>query len=317
MQIPLSGPRTEQSGFVPVHHLSAISPYFRPHPEVSNLPPTGCVISRAVVLVRHSSITANDDEYDETMGPFIEKLESFPHREGFSDIKELAFLKSWLTPVNDSNLEEATDPGRADAKSLGRRFSEQYKMLMPTKQDNFSVWTASSDRDIETAKAWILGAVPEHAGGGIGDGHVRLIKVPNKDPDWADSLTPHVRRTQPCKIDVALTPHAPQKICPRFSKESGKPARDSFRRSFGALIAKRLNKLLEGTKAKDFEFDWVDVVAMIQLCGQRPRHPSIPAPSDPSPQATRLPSRGHRLSASCSYLRTSAHSLMAKTSTTT
>ena len=59
------------------------------------------------------------------------------------------------------------------------------------------MWTASSPRDIESAKAYILGAFPSHQSGsdGHGDGDVvQLIKVPNKAKDWDRSLTPHVRR---------------------------------------------------------------------------------------------------------------------------
>ena len=177
-QIPLT-PSSTSLQFNPLHHLSAISPYFIPHPN-SNSPPEGCVISRATILVRHGSITANDDEFEETMEPFIDKLESLSFAERkkiFSRSAELAFLETWKTPVNSSTLELPTLPGRKDAKSLGHRFSKQYRQLMPTKKDNFSVFTASSERDVETAKAWILGAMPGHAGEGTGDGHVRMIPL--------------------------------------------------------------------------------------------------------------------------------------------
>lgn len=60
------------------------------------------------------------------------------------------------------------------------------------------VWTASSPRDIDSAKAWIQGAFPANQTGkeGEGDGEtVQLIEVPNKGfgSSWKESLTPHVR----------------------------------------------------------------------------------------------------------------------------
>jgi hypothetical protein len=57
------------------------------------------------------------------------------------------------------------------------------------------IWTASSERDIETAEAYIRGSFPSSQTGdhGEGDGDmVQLVKVPNKAKDWDRSLTPHV-----------------------------------------------------------------------------------------------------------------------------
>lgn len=59
----------------------------------------------------------------------------------------------------------------------------------------YQVWTASSTRDIDSAKAYILGSFPSHQSGdgGEGDGDtVQLIEVPNHAKDWDRSLTPHV-----------------------------------------------------------------------------------------------------------------------------
>lgn len=59
----------------------------------------------------------------------------------------------------------------------------------------YKVWTASSDRDIQTAEAYIKGSFPSHQSGpdGHGDGTVvQLVKVPNKAAEWDRSLTPHV-----------------------------------------------------------------------------------------------------------------------------
>lgn len=95
---------------------------------------------------------------------------------------------------------------------LGKYFRKQYGSLFPPKSKKpssekkkdkkkkdktptYKVWTASSERDIDTAEAYIRGSFPSHQRGGHGEGDgevVQLIKVPNKAKDWDRSLTPHV-----------------------------------------------------------------------------------------------------------------------------
>ena len=70
------------------------------------------------------------------------------------------------------------------------------------------MWTASSGRDIGSAKAYILGSFPKSQSGpdGEGDGEqVELIEVPNKAKDWDKSLTPHVS-VQPLSPPSLLNP---------------------------------------------------------------------------------------------------------------
>ena len=97
---------------------------------------------------------------------------------------------------------------------------------------------------IDTARAFIKGALPEHGGGeGKGDGHVRLIKVPVSDQDWSGSLTPH-------------------KVCKNFDKKHGKPERETFESIYTRGIAKRLEAELPG-----LSLTASDVVGLQQLCG--------------------------------------------------
>lgn len=59
----------------------------------------------------------------------------------------------------------------------------------------FKVWSASSSRDINTAKSFVKGAFPRHHRGqnGEGDGkYVELVEVDNNNEAWSSSLTPHV-----------------------------------------------------------------------------------------------------------------------------
>jgi acid phosphatase len=255
--------------------MSGVSPY-HDAPGADITPPAGCKVTAASFLIRHSSIYANDDEWEDYMKPFVEKVlaaRSNPNLLGaIPSSSPLSFLQTWESPINEDNLEKLTEPGRADAHSFGERFRELYSPLLPPKdlgkkhgkkdkkrrggrrsfssslsssspsffggakptkdqkdhkkgkkpgkvEEPFKVWTASSDRDVETAKAWIQGAFPKYQEGkdGEGDGkYISLVKVPKKvrpsslhllaelvltlslsrcvqDLDWSTALTPHVR----------------------------------------------------------------------------------------------------------------------------
>ena len=83
---------------------------------------------------------------------------------------------------------------------LGKYIRHQYDHLFPPRnstgegtsdgeRETYKVWTASSARDIETAKAYVLGSFPRNqtGGDGTGDGEVvQLIEVPNHDKNWDD-----------------------------------------------------------------------------------------------------------------------------------
>lgn len=244
----------------PLRHSSGISPY-HDAPGADIEPPRQCYVKAAAFLIRHSSIYANDDEWEEYMQPFVEKVANakgmFP-RDG-----PLSFLNFWHSPINEENLEKLTQPGIDDAFALGKRFRHLYPHLLPPKdlgrgkkasrsrkarkvKEPFKVWTASSERDIGTAKAFISGAFPksQEGRGGEGDGkYISLLEVPNKDPDWAASLTPH-------------------KVCPRFTKEEGRDDARTFLKHWGPKPLAKLQAL-----APKVVFDVKDVIAFQMLCG--------------------------------------------------
>lgn len=64
-QVVLGGEDAIVNVFDPLHHLSAISPYFQAMHEQTPLPPT-CKVKSAALLIRHSAIIANDDEWVST-----------------------------------------------------------------------------------------------------------------------------------------------------------------------------------------------------------------------------------------------------------
>ncbi|GAA6018012.1 hypothetical protein JCM10207_002740 [Rhodosporidiobolus poonsookiae] len=243
--------------------MSGISPY-HDAPGADITPPDGCKVSAAAFLIRHSSIAANDDEYEDYMGPFVEKVKAAQQNASLSldPDSPLAFLKDWQSPIREEDIEQLTAPGRADAHSFGERFRTLYGPLLPPKdlgrkgkkgrkagkkiKTPFKIWTASSTRDIDTAKAWIRGAFPHWQEGpdGEGDGKVvSLVKVPNKDPDWSVSLTPH-------------------KICDAFTKEAGKPEAQAWLETFGPPARNRMNEMAPG-----YNFELNDVIAAQMFCG--------------------------------------------------
>ncbi|KAK8853162.1 hypothetical protein IAR55_003863 [Kwoniella newhampshirensis] len=245
----------------PLKHLSAISPFFIPNQDPTPLP-KGCHLTRVSLLIRHSSILGNDDEYEQTMGPFIEKIAAMD-KDKIPEDGEWAFLREWKSPIVEENLENLSQRGKKDAKFLGKYIRKQYDELFPSKNEGdlkknkkktgaskppYKVWTASSARDIETAKAYIIGSFPSHQSGddGEGDGDVvQLVKVPNKARDWDRSLTPH-------------------KACDAFEKLSSlEPANQWL-----SVYAPRIRERLGGRMPKVVkELNDQDILAMQMLCG--------------------------------------------------
>lgn len=114
--------------------MSGIAPYHdAPHANIS--PPDTCAVVAAAFLIRHSSIYANDDEWEEYMAPFAERVQHAQKAGSlrFPDGSPLAFLAEWDCPINDDNLEKITEPGIEDAYQLGKRFRDLYGSLMPPK----------------------------------------------------------------------------------------------------------------------------------------------------------------------------------------
>lgn len=254
-------PHPPEDRWDPFEYMSGIAPY-HDAPGADIAPPSDCKVASAAFLIRHSCIYANDDEWDDYMKPFVERLQAYKQSEvaSFRGAGPLAFLEHWESPINDDNLEKITPPGIDDSFRFGKRLRKLYPKLFPPKflgkkgreKDDdgvrvpFKVWTASSERDVETAKAFVRGAFPKgHEGDdGEGDGkYLQLVKVNNKAADWSASLTPH-------------------KVCPAFSKEPGKPDAQKWLETYGPAPLERMQKLIP-----NFEWDLKDIIAMQMLCG--------------------------------------------------
>ncbi|KAL7414292.1 histidine phosphatase superfamily [Mrakia frigida] len=254
--------------FNPLHHLSAIAPYWQAVHEPTPLPPT-CTVKSAALLIRHSAILANDDEWYQTMKPFEDKLKNLS-KSAFPTTGPWAFLKDWESPITEKKLEVLSARGKRDAKQYGKTVRKQYDNLFPNNhpsdsdlkkkkhkkdkkkgdgkkpKNSYKVWTASSSRDIESSKSFILGAFPRHQSGpdGKGDGdEVELVEIPNKAKDWDRSLTPH-------------------KACAAFEKESSLEPAGVWLATYAPRVRERLSTLIPNVPLVD-----EDILGMQMLCG--------------------------------------------------
>jgi hypothetical protein len=94
--------------------LSAISPFFIPAEQPTPIPP-GHSLERVSILIRHTAILGNDDEYEDTMGPFIKKIEE-ADKSKLPEAGPWAFLRDYKSPIVEDRLEKVSDRGKLDAK---------------------------------------------------------------------------------------------------------------------------------------------------------------------------------------------------------
>lgn len=94
--------------------LSAISPFFIPAEQPTPLPP-GHSLERVSLLIRHSAILGNDDEFEQTMGPFITKING-TDKSKLPSQGPWSFLRDYESPIVEDTLEKISDRGKNDAK---------------------------------------------------------------------------------------------------------------------------------------------------------------------------------------------------------
>lgn len=156
-QIPLTSDYLTQSRpkhhqFDPLLHLPGISPYYDAVGfGLEHHAPLGCNVTAASYLVRHAAIYANDDDYDEFMSPFIEKLNS-SNREDWTG--PLSLFQTWDSPYTDidKQMEQITPDGAHISKLVGEHLLRRYPELVPTTK---KVYADKKCRTQDTAKAFV------------------------------------------------------------------------------------------------------------------------------------------------------------------
>jgi len=218
--------------FNPLEHLAGITPSFEPRdPPTLPSPPFGCTPARAALLVRHAAIYMNDFDYEESIEPFLRKLERHGDID-WSRIPGLNFLAGWTPPFADADMEMLTRVGKLEAAQLGTSLSFRYPGLRLPR----AVWTSSAERTVQSARSLARGL--ETADGSIG-----VTVVDEGKEAGADSLTPY---------------HS----CPAFDPSAGTEQSRTHRDRFVRPVLARLNAL-----APAFGFNATDVMGMMELCG--------------------------------------------------
>ncbi|KAL7420078.1 hypothetical protein Q5752_005043 [Cryptotrichosporon argae] len=285
----------EMSPFDPLKHLAAISPFYLPTREPDTLP-THCELDRVSVLVRHSSILGNDDEYAQTMGPFVDKVARID-RAALPAQGPWAFLREWETPIVENKLEKLSERGRRDAKALGRYLREQYAALFPPKKRGQEDADREDDEEVEPKRSKIT-----DQGKGKGKGKSKKGKGEGKGKDedqgrptykvWTassardiESAEAYIKGAFPAhqagddghgdgdviqlvkvpnkaaEWDRSLTPH---KACAAFEKDSSLVPANKWLAVYGPRVRARIATLAPAFAA---ELDDNDVLAMQMLCG--------------------------------------------------
>ena len=122
-----------------------MSPYYIPSKEITPLPNPTCNVTTTSILIRHSAIMSNDDDREQFMQPFIDRVASwrnnssedhgvFPvppegwkledqvegwKKDGVYDgdvgVRKWWFLNEWETPVKEEIDEKLSERGKEDA----------------------------------------------------------------------------------------------------------------------------------------------------------------------------------------------------------
>jgi len=218
--------------FNPLEHLAGITPSFEPQdPPTLPSPPSGCSPVRAALLVRHAAIYMNDFDYEDSIEPFLKKLER--HKDiDWSKIPGLNFLAAWTPPFADADMEMLTRVGKLEATQLGASLSFRY----PNFRLPRTVWTSSAERTLKSAQALARGLETS-------DGDINVTAVDESKQSGANSLTPY-------------------KSCPAFDPAVGTEQSHQHRDKFVRPVLARLHGL-----APAFGFNATDVMGMMELCG--------------------------------------------------
>lgn len=228
----LTGPEGYQ--FDVLEHLAGIGPYFdAPGVRLNPYPPSGCAAKKAVYMIRHSNIYANDFDYETYLSPLLSKINNFTDKSAFAKTSDLAFLWNYTSPITDETAQIERVTPSAAAKALAGIFSKTYGDLFNTSPGSFNIWSASATRDVETTEAFIS-ALPNSE-------KVSMAVTYEGDEASANTLTPHIS-------------------CPRFDSAMGSVQSGAWYDRYTAPIIARFEEEVPG-----FNFTVDDIVGMQQL----------------------------------------------------
>ncbi|PBP19915.1 hypothetical protein BUE80_DR009284 [Diplocarpon rosae] len=217
--------------FDPLEHLAGVTPPFDPlDPALDPAPPQGCNVTRAAVLSRHSSIKANDFDWENFINPFVQKLSQTPV--DWAKIPNLSFLATWKPPNGLPEKGALSLDGKMQASRLGVDVSQRYQKLRIPKK----IWTAGARRVVESAKSFAAGMADNPR-------DIEVVELYEGKLEAANSLTPY-------------------KGCPRYSAGAGNEKATTFRNLYTAAPMARFNAV-----APAFKFTPSDIYGMSLLCG--------------------------------------------------
>ncbi|KAL0578349.1 hypothetical protein V5O48_003664 [Marasmius crinis-equi] len=231
--------------FNPLHHSGPSSPYFNA-PSQSDVPveiPDGCVVDQAAYIARHGSRYPLSDVFTNWNNLFSKFQNATYKARG-----PLSFIPSWVPPVDDQGHELSflSTTGASETFNLGVDLRKRYGFTKGG--SNFTVWAASSQRDVDSATYFLRGYLSQ--GNYLSDptlnrGNVISLVDSSSGSPYADSLTPFAS-------------------CPAFAPFdlSGINISESFAATYQTGVAQRLNTLLDG-----LHLNQTDISVMQDLCG--------------------------------------------------
>jgi len=187
-------------------------------------------VTRAAYLVRHAAIYANDFDYEEYIEPFVHKLHNSSI--DWSRTRDLAFLATWQSPIEEEDEEQLTQVGELEAQKLGIQILQRYRGFRPPQK----VWASTAERTTKSAQSFINGLVRYTQ-------NTTLETVYEGEESGADSLTPY-------------------ESCPAYSGSRGSEQSSAFQKLYTRPIIERLK-----AQAPEFNFTKNDIVGMQELCG--------------------------------------------------
>jgi acid phosphatase len=234
INLPSSGSASE-----PLRWVGANGPWVA-GPNVHGISadvPEGCTVDQAAYVSRHGSRYPDTGAYNGWVE--WQKRTASP---GYTATGSLAFLKKWVTPLTNPELQIAMEnpTGIKEAQDMGYQLRTRYPQLY-REGDEFPVWSNNYTRVLQTARAFVQGFL------GFQDsakGSVISVTAKGFPEAMGNSL-------------------APADMCPTFRDGNGLDFKTTWDNIYLPPIRERLQAMLSG----DLVLNNGDVEQMAYLCG--------------------------------------------------